>query len=67
MVDKRTLKEIIVSNEEFITNSIGNVVSREGVVIPEKLNKVIVLYGVRRSGKTLWRDTELQISLYLRV
>lgn len=52
MITKELLKEIIVSNEEFILNEIKEIVERESVSFPEKLKKVMILYGVRRSGKT---------------
>ena len=52
MISKHILKEIITTNAEFILKYAGNIVAREGVLFPETLSKVIVLYGVRRSGKT---------------
>lgn len=52
MVSKERLKEIILNNREFILNQIGEIVKRESIRFPEKLKKVVVLYGVRRSGKT---------------
>lgn len=52
MISKEILKEIIISNEEFILKQIKNIISREGIHIPETLQKTVVLYGVRRSGKT---------------
>lgn len=52
MISKHTFKEIIVSNEEFILNRIGRIVPREAVILPRNLNKVIIFYGMRRSGKT---------------
>jgi len=52
MISKNILKEIIVSNEDFILQQIKTIVDREGVVFPEILNKTVVFYGVRRSGKT---------------
>lgn len=51
-MDKNILKEIIVSNEEFITKNIKNITKREGITFPEKINKTVIFYGVRRSGKT---------------
>ncbi|MDH7514158.1 MAG: AAA family ATPase [Clostridiales bacterium] len=51
-VSKDRLKEIILANREFILNQIGKIIKRERVYFPDKLNKVGVLYGVRRSGKT---------------
>ena len=52
MVNKSRLKEIILSNEEFILTKIKKIVKREIIYLPEELNKVVVFYGVRRSGKT---------------
>ncbi len=52
MVTKDKLKEVILSNQEFILNQVGTIIKREDIHLPERLNKVIVLYGVRRSGKT---------------
>ncbi|MCK4309223.1 MAG: ATP-binding protein [Candidatus Atribacteria bacterium] len=52
MISKELLKEIIISNEEFITQQVKKIIKREGISFPEILNKVVILYGVRRSGKT---------------
>lgn len=52
MVSKQIFKEIIVSNKEFILNNITKIVPREGISFPDILNKVVIFYGVRRSGKT---------------
>jgi len=52
MVSKSLLKEIIVSNEDFILRQLNGIVEREGIHLPGVLNKVVVFYGVRRSGKT---------------
>lgn len=52
MISKQILKEIIVSNEEFILRQAQPIVPREGIVLPDSLKKVVVFYGVRRSGKT---------------
>jgi len=52
MIRKELLKDIIVSNEEFIQRGVKKIVKREGISLPGKLNKVVILYGVRRSGKT---------------
>ena len=52
MISKNSLKEIIISNEDFILQQITKIVDREGVVFPEILKKTVVFYGVRRSGKT---------------
>jgi hypothetical protein len=52
VVSKSLLKEIIVSNEDFILRQLNGIVEREGIHLPGALNKVVVFYGVRRSGKT---------------
>lgn len=52
MISKETIKEIIVSNEGFILEEVKKILSREGILLPESLDKVVVFYGVRRSGKT---------------
>ena len=52
MIHKETLKEIIVSNEGFILKDVKEILSREGILLPKSLDKVVVFYGVRRSGKT---------------
>jgi len=52
MVSKELLKEIIISNEEFISRQVKKITKREGISFPETLNKVVILFGVRRSGKT---------------
>lgn len=52
MVKGQILKDIIISNEEFILHRIKDIAQREEIHIPEALNKIVVFYGVRRSGKT---------------
>ncbi len=52
MISKSKLKEIILSNENFILTQIKRIVKREKIYIAEDLNKVVIFYGVRRSGKT---------------
>ena len=52
MPSKQTLKEIIVSNQEFILKQVKKTVDREGISFPKPLKKTVVFYGVRRSGKT---------------
>lgn len=52
MISIQNLKEVIISNEEFIRKEIKGYVRRNNVVFPETSNKVVVFYGVRRSGKT---------------
>lgn len=69
MVSKDKLKEIILENRKFILHSVGRIVEREAVRFPEGVNKVKVLYGVRRSGKTfvlynLFRNSKDE-SLYI--
>ncbi len=51
-MEKEKLKEIILSNREFIDREIKEVVKREHIHLPERLKKVAIFYGVRRSGKT---------------
>ncbi len=51
-MNKELLKEVILSNEHYINNSINNIVRRENITFPRSLRKVVIFYGVRRSGKT---------------
>jgi predicted AAA+ superfamily ATPase len=51
-VQLSTLKEIIANNRRFILSQAKVIIPRCGAQIPAQLNKVAVLYGVRRSGKT---------------
>lgn len=52
-MQKEKLKEIIIANKEFLKKEMPNIVERENVFLPaDKLNKVVILYGARRSGKT---------------
>ena len=52
MINVQTLKEIITSNDEFILREVKHPVKRSGFILPESSKKVVVFYGVRRSGKT---------------
>lgn len=52
MIDKSILKEVIASNERAILERSTKIIPRSGISIPKELNKTIVLYGARRSGKT---------------
>lgn len=52
MISKEKWKEIILSNRFYILHTVEKIVRREEIHIPEKLKRVIILYGVRRSGKT---------------
>jgi uncharacterized protein len=52
MISKELLKQIIVSNEDFILKQVKHIIGRERVFLPESLNKAVIFYGVRRSGKT---------------
>ncbi len=52
MIAKEILKEVIISNENFILNRITKIIPRERIIFPETVNKVVALYGIRRSGKT---------------
>ncbi len=52
MISSETLKEIILSNAEYI-HTIERIQGRSNLTLPdEKTRKVVVFYGVRRSGKT---------------
>lgn len=69
MISKDRLKEIILSNREFILSQVNVVIKREEFRLPQAVNKVVVLYGVRRSGKTfilydLFRNSSEE-SLYI--
>ena len=52
MIAAHIFKEVIVSNEESIVKLTSNIVPREIPPFPKSLNKTVVFYGVRRSGKT---------------
>ena len=52
MISKQLLKDILVSNEEYILKHVKNIIKREWIYSPRTLKKTIVFYGVRRSGKT---------------
>ena len=52
MPSKDLLKRIILENLQFIKALSLQMVPREGLVLPEGVRKVVVLYGLRRSGKT---------------
>ena len=52
MISTETIKEIIISNEEFILNTVQEIVKRENILFPTSLHKVNIIFGVRRSGKT---------------
>ncbi len=51
-INKDVLKRVIVENREFINKISSALVDREMIQLPESVKKVVVLYGVRRSGKT---------------
>ncbi len=51
-MNKELIKQVIVSNNEYIHKYINSIVKREDIHLPQSLNKVIIFYGVRRSGKT---------------
>jgi predicted AAA+ superfamily ATPase len=52
MLSRESIKEIILSNEDFILNEIETIVPREGVVLPPGLRKVAIIHGIRRCGKS---------------
>ncbi len=43
-MNKELLKEVILSNEEYICKAIGSIIKREGIILPESLNKVVKYY-----------------------
>jgi predicted AAA+ superfamily ATPase len=47
-----TLKEVILSNEEYIKKNQVKIIERDNILFPTLEGKVVILYGVRRSGKT---------------
>ena len=51
-MNKELLKQVIVSNDEYIHKYIKFIVKREGILLPKSLSKVFIFYGARRSGKT---------------
>ncbi|MFH1771820.1 MAG: ATP-binding protein [Candidatus Omnitrophota bacterium] len=52
MVAKDKLKEIILANRDFIAREINGLARRENINAPENTRKIVIFYGVRRSGKT---------------
>ncbi|MGB3478332.1 MAG: ATP-binding protein [bacterium] len=52
MLNRESIKEIILSNEDFILNEIRIIVPRDGVVLPRELRKVAIIHGIRRCGKS---------------
>ncbi len=50
--NKDVLKKVIIENRDFISKIPDTFVERECFRLPEAIKKVVVLYGVRRSGKT---------------
>lgn len=54
-MNKELIKEIIVKNESIITQQVQTIVKREDILLPSdniNINKVILFYGIRRSGKS---------------
>ncbi|BAL81689.1 ATP-binding protein [Caldisericum exile] len=51
-MNTETLKEVIYTNEQYIKKWKGKIIERENIVFPKSIEKAIILYGVRRSGKT---------------
>ena len=51
-MNRELLKEVILSNENYINKIATRIVEREGIILPDLLKKVVIFYGVRRSGKT---------------
>jgi hypothetical protein len=52
MIKSTLLKEIILSNEDYILNKIPSSVVERNIALPSKKGKVVIFYGVRRSGKS---------------
>jgi len=52
MTSKEVIKDIIKSNEDFINNTVGEILPRHNIAFSAKLKKVKIIYGARRSGKT---------------
>ncbi|MCG2724886.1 MAG: ATP-binding protein [Elusimicrobia bacterium] len=52
MISKSILKEIILTNQYFITRKTKKIFKRTIDGLPKNINKVVILHGVRRSGKT---------------
>ena len=51
-IKKETLKQVIIENKDFILAVPDPFIERECFQLPETIKKVVILYGVRRSGKT---------------
>ncbi|MBI5400328.1 ATP-binding protein [Candidatus Saganbacteria bacterium] len=51
MFSKEVLKSIIVANQKYI-DSLDIILKRRHLPLPQNFGKVVVFYGVRRSGKT---------------
>lgn len=52
MISKEALKEIITLNEEFILHKLPEIIPRKGLRFPGEVNKAVIFYGMRRSGKS---------------
>ena len=52
MTSKEVIKDMIKSNEDFINNTVGEILPRHNIAFSAKLKKVKIIYGARRSGKT---------------
>lgn len=52
MLSKDILKEVVISNEEFIVKHVRSIIPREGIRLPDELKKTVVFYGVRTGNKT---------------
>jgi len=51
-MNKNKLKKIILDNRDFIKTGIEKILPRGNIEYSQNLKKVVVFYGVRRSGKT---------------
>ena len=69
MISKELLKEIIIENKKFILDLPIIISRKKNILPPENLNKAVILYGVRRSGKSFMLfeifKNHLDSSLYI--
>jgi len=55
MISKNIIKELILSNRTFILESVPEIVPRAAAEVTAP-GKTVILYGIRRSGKTFITD-----------
>lgn len=69
MVSKELLKDIIIENKKLILDLPIIISRKKNIFPPENLNKAVILYGVRRSGKSFMLfeifKNHLDSSLYI--